>query len=474
MKTFLILLLMLNFTIAFAGNGVVTGDGHPVDLTKQEKIETTTVDQELVELTSRLAAFAPEVAHMINVGVAGILDKNIILIKIQENSHEHFTFIEGGKIYKSSKIGYGLNSYPTIYFYENYFTQPVDKKLKILIHEFMHLYLGSSELKVQRVTDLIFQVSSGQFTEKELQNLYLELGGLVSGLYMMDSETKLYNCNVEVGLKYLQTASDANEVAFMPLPSQDLLEQFDTFTPYAKKIFAHYSQFLFGHSLRHYKSPGSQKICKLTDINKLNLEQMPLTTFTSFIYSKHILSPKFSIELSIEQKEELSAIYLDKDEYYFAAHTERIGVTRKYDITPYLGIDSSKLLKRYLKTPSVVSISKLDYVENINLLFTQYKKLQTLTGSGEILNPEFAYLMQVLENQIFKMKSGKYSASETSSISCNGCYKDLFEDFKKGQFIISDKMIEYISPVINSRKNSETRKELIGSVTVRTALEFAE
>lgn len=472
MKTIIIILLLFGSTRLFAGNGVVVGDGYPLDLAKQERMDSTTVDQEFANFVENVAMFSPEIAYLLNVGLSAIQNKKITLVKIQDFSHEHFAFIEDAKIVKQNG-GLVLSSVPSIYFYENYFLLNNDIKLKILVHEFMHMYLGTSELKVQRVTDLLFKLSKGDFSEADYKSLALELSVNLEGLdiYKNDGNGLRFNCERAVGLKYIpiyKMPKTFDQVAYLAVPTNEVLDNFNAMTFYAKNVFVTNGRKIFGNKI--FIGSDRKSECTSNDLNKLNLDVIDFKGFINHTLNSMYNGP--TVLLTEEQLNEALQYQVPPEKVDFRFLFDKIGFSNKYDVLP-TAYSAEVTLKTPLKSLTQVSLRSLDFIDNLKVLYGTYKKLFTILGQGSETTVSPYGNDFVLYGVDLKIRQGTTSAA-SAGISCIDCNEDIFANAKYGTVEVTSNEVIYHSTKMKIRANSIPLQPVKTRITFRTEWEFVE
>lgn len=399
MKTLILLLTLLSLTNTYAGNGVVVGDGHPTETTKQERLSSTSVDAEFEKLIERLMILDPMMARMMNVGLRGIKEKKIILVKILEASNDHYAFIEDARInYNNGSID--LVSQPTIYFYENYFTLQNENKdhpeevskLKVLIHELLHVYLGDSELKVQRVTDLVYKISTGQFEKEDLDNLVLETTLIRKKISRDDPNYQPYQYyDVLGGVRFLDIYNGTYDRVSAPLLSDEFIASYDSMSNYAQSIFRTNVQ-IFSQRLwsTEKKTPARYS---LIGINELDFRQIQIAQFFNFMlknFGDNIIKDEFLKNWSPTslQQDELKQATVPVYNG-LTAYITLLGVKGKNpQIEALVFKGGSSQIK--LTNKSFLKTEDFSNAETIKVLYIYMKKLFTKFNEGTVTTVEQA------------------------------------------------------------------------------------
>lgn len=481
MKTLLLCLLVLNFTTAFAGNGVVVGDGHPVELTEQERLTSTGAEIELAEVVEKLTLVHPIAAHLLNVGLRGINDKKIILMKIRSTSHDHYAFIEDVKLTTYYNGIYTLEKNPTIYFYENYFSlktsNPSDlkevTKVKILIHEFMHMYLGESELKVQRVTDLIYKISVGQFTNEDLNNLSKELNEVIGKLSERSEDlTSWLICRSAFDINYKKIYQD---YAF-PVLSEKTFKDFNTFTPGVQDVVRNNIKVFL--NTPKYKSYCFSEVIQFTD---WNLEQLTHIDFLELIINSIIgegYTDDIKPPLNTEQLNEIKNLQFRPSDLNLTVGFRKQNFSNKYDVTMFFELINDKV---ELQKRSILKISDFSNVANLKIIYESYKHIFSIIGQGSMNRVKPLTATYKVKDVPYRLVLGTFALSEAGELnvfcykkSLGNCKGDITKDTANDSVTVTSTQIIYHSKVMNVKNNVTENSENRETITFKTEIEVVE
>lgn len=258
MKVLFLIISLLFGSLSFAGGGVVVGDGNPINLTNQVALnDLGEVENELKSVIEKLSLYSPDLAYVYNFGLEQIKNKKINLMYLPEYSDDHYAYIKDTDLEFNDRGMIKLIKRPTIYFFKNYFDlkgkisvdDDVEQvtKLDVVIHELSHLFFGTDELKIQRITKLLVGLKNGKFDIFTLDALKAETKFFTDQLKIF--ENGIYNPSYNIGLNYSCLSDFPSNDCFPMPPKVEIKNLSWQLLPLVQKnlilILSHYKRYIY-------------------------------------------------------------------------------------------------------------------------------------------------------------------------------------------------------------------------------------